>query len=272
MLLRVGIDSTTGGFVAPLFKDGTFEYIPIPDHKEDTSETKNYDSFKKYVPEDKFYFKDKKEEWEWSYNETVQHNDPNFESKTYGDPTNKGKNLLKLKKGDYLVFWEAFYPFIRGYNSNKLADIQKVQNQHYKVMAVIGYFKLVEDPIKCWEKDTKDIKNKFKENAHILRKQYEKNTIIINGNCSESKKLLKAIPLAQKYDKTTKGYVGLDYLKKFGLNNKRFQQSSDIHFLEESKTEKFIVFLNTNPDENKILLDKFIKKKLKNEKVCIQKR
>lgn len=256
MLLRVGIDSTTGGFVAPLFQDGTFKYIPIPDNKHDTLETKNYDDFKKYVPEDIFHFQDKKNVWEWDYDEAVLHNDPNFESKSYGDPTTKGKNLLKLKKGDYLIFWQAFYPFVKSYASNKLINIQKQQNKYYKVMAAIGYFKLVEDPIKCWEKDAKVIKSKFKENAHILRKQYEKNTIIINGSCSESKKLLKAIPLAWKYDKTIRGYVGADYLKKFGLNNKRFQQSSDIHFLEGSNTEKFITFLNTHPNR-KVLFDCF---------------
>ena len=30
-LVRVGIDTGAGGIHAPLFADGTFEYIPIPD-------------------------------------------------------------------------------------------------------------------------------------------------------------------------------------------------------------------------------------------------
>lgn len=30
-LLRVGIDSGSGGMDGPLFADGTFEYLPIPD-------------------------------------------------------------------------------------------------------------------------------------------------------------------------------------------------------------------------------------------------
>ena len=31
VLLRIGIDSGAGGIHGPLFADGTFEYIPIPD-------------------------------------------------------------------------------------------------------------------------------------------------------------------------------------------------------------------------------------------------
>ena len=258
MLLRVGIDSTTGGFLAPLFKDGSFLYIPIPDPRNNTSETKNYDNFKEYVPEDRFYFENKTEKWELNYKEAVLHNDPNFESKTYGDPTNKGRNLLKLRKGDYLIFWEAFYPFTEKYKSNKLKDILETQKKCYKVMAVIGYFKLVENPIKCSEKNEKEIRSQFKDNAHLLRNEYDKDTIIVNGDCLDSQKLPKAVPLAWKYDKILRGYVGADYLDKFGLNNKRFQQSSDIHFLHDEEAEEFIKFIkywNDTSIINKIFED-----------------
>ena len=33
VLLRVGIDSGSGGIQGPLFNDGSFEYICIPDRK-----------------------------------------------------------------------------------------------------------------------------------------------------------------------------------------------------------------------------------------------
>ena len=33
VLLRVGIDTGSGGILGPLFSDGLFEYIPIPDSK-----------------------------------------------------------------------------------------------------------------------------------------------------------------------------------------------------------------------------------------------
>ena len=31
VLLRVGIDTGSGSALGPLFKDGSFEYVPIPD-------------------------------------------------------------------------------------------------------------------------------------------------------------------------------------------------------------------------------------------------
>ena len=33
LLLRVGIDRGTGGALSPVFPDGTFEYVPIPERK-----------------------------------------------------------------------------------------------------------------------------------------------------------------------------------------------------------------------------------------------
>jgi Nucleotide modification associated domain 3 len=33
LLLRVGIDRGTGGGLGPIFPDGTFEYVPIPERK-----------------------------------------------------------------------------------------------------------------------------------------------------------------------------------------------------------------------------------------------
>lgn len=42
MLLRVGIDKGCGGALSPIFKDGSFEYIPIPELDHDTRETRTY--------------------------------------------------------------------------------------------------------------------------------------------------------------------------------------------------------------------------------------
>lgn len=36
MLLRVGIDKGCGGVLAPIFEDGSFEYIPIPESDPET--------------------------------------------------------------------------------------------------------------------------------------------------------------------------------------------------------------------------------------------
>jgi hypothetical protein len=41
LLLRVGIDKGCGGALAPLFADGSFEYIPIPERRE-SRETRTF--------------------------------------------------------------------------------------------------------------------------------------------------------------------------------------------------------------------------------------
>lgn len=40
LLLRVGIDKGYGGCLAPIFRDGSFEYIPIPERRA-TSESRH---------------------------------------------------------------------------------------------------------------------------------------------------------------------------------------------------------------------------------------
>jgi hypothetical protein len=37
LLLRVGIDMGCGGTLGPIFQDGTFEYVPIPESSQNVS-------------------------------------------------------------------------------------------------------------------------------------------------------------------------------------------------------------------------------------------
>ena len=58
MLLRVGIDKSSDGVLAPIFSDGSFEYIPLSEKDEHSNEKRTYHDilgFKgnylsKYVP------------------------------------------------------------------------------------------------------------------------------------------------------------------------------------------------------------------------------
>lgn len=103
LLLRVGIDSGTGRAHGPLFSDGTFEYIPIPESRE-TVEERTYDdivgrsgeAFSTYVP----HLADK-----------TPHYDPEFRTYTYGDPSRiKRSQLARLTEGDLLVFYAGLEP------------------------------------------------------------------------------------------------------------------------------------------------------------------
>ena len=44
MLLRVGIDQGTDGVLAPIFEDGTFEYIPMSEIDPRSSEDRPYEN------------------------------------------------------------------------------------------------------------------------------------------------------------------------------------------------------------------------------------
>ena len=99
----------TVGICGPIFKDKSFEFIPIKESKT-TSETRTYASLasrnKKFgrtlsyfVPSD-------------TQNDIV-HYDPNFDHFTYSDPINsmRGSMLRKLEQGDFIFFVASLVPY-----------------------------------------------------------------------------------------------------------------------------------------------------------------
>ncbi len=101
VLLRVGVDAGAGRIQGPLFKDGTFEFICIPDKKGVSVHT--YGSmigrygrpFVDYFPSSSRVRMAAKH----------IHVDPEFDTFTYGDPTPPKKSLRGLKPGDILAFY-----------------------------------------------------------------------------------------------------------------------------------------------------------------------
>ncbi len=98
-LANVGANSSDR-FASPLFDDGTFEFLPIAD-KESPCAVRyrdlrsHYDSGQDllpYVPQDL-----------WN---AACHNDPEFETLTYGDSGENGRssNLTSLERGNVLLF------------------------------------------------------------------------------------------------------------------------------------------------------------------------
>jgi hypothetical protein len=101
VLLRVGIDAGAGGMQGPLFDDGTFEFVCIPDgrgvgkHTYGTVIGQNGRSHLDYFPLSRRQQMAKQS----------IHLDPEFETFTYGDPTTPKRSLRNLKPGDFLVFY-----------------------------------------------------------------------------------------------------------------------------------------------------------------------
>jgi Nucleotide modification associated domain 3 len=101
VLLRVGIDTGCGGIHSPLFGDGTFEFVPIPDSKGLDPRTYGNSHGRKGRAFIEYFPKSRREQM----TSQAMHVDPEFESFTYGDPTPPKRNLSQLEPGDLLVFY-----------------------------------------------------------------------------------------------------------------------------------------------------------------------
>lgn len=128
VLLRVGIDLGSGGIHGPLFSDGSFEYIPIPDNFRLDPRTywnttgRHTQALLEYFPE---------RMTQAMANSSI-HFDPEFATFTYGDPTTPKAGLRRLQTGDLLVFYAGLQGFdhvaspelyLIGYFEVKLAGI-----------------------------------------------------------------------------------------------------------------------------------------------------
>src|SRR5262249_13080002 len=101
VLLRVGVDAGCGGIQGPLFADGTFEFVCIPDSKGVSVHTyggvvgRNGTAHVIYFPESR----------RKAMAAQAVHVDPEWETFTYGDPTTPKRSLRSLRPGDLLVFY-----------------------------------------------------------------------------------------------------------------------------------------------------------------------
>lgn len=101
VLLRIGIDTGSGGIHGPLFADGTFEYVPIPDgHAIDERTYGN--TVGRHGRKLIDYFPASMRN---RMALQPMHVDPEFDTFTYGDPTTPKAGLRHLKPGDLLVFY-----------------------------------------------------------------------------------------------------------------------------------------------------------------------
>lgn len=151
VLLRAGIDTGSGGIHGPLFKNGSFEYVPIRDE------------FKGYGISDQtygntegrygkrpllYYFPERLRE---KRRDTPIHYDPEFETFTYGDPTSPKRGLRKLKKGDLLVFY---------------AGLEGLDFRCDPALYIIAYFE-VEKAGLATEFSKREVKRDFGRNFHV---------------------------------------------------------------------------------------------------------
>jgi hypothetical protein len=188
-LLRVGADSTPagGGFHSRIFEDRSFVFIPIPEKRDNLilSKALTYRDFKwnnsSVVP----YLPPKI--WSDYPPDQFIHNDPEFETFTYGSPqkNSKGKteknynNILNMKEGDILSFYAAF--------SGDRADMNGLY--------FFAYF-LVDCVIKydCPDNLSQEEQALVRNNHHFIHKRQDQ--VVIVGKKHKSKVFKKAILLS----------------------------------------------------------------------------
>jgi len=122
-LLRVGIDSGSGGMDGPLFADEGFEYVPIPDPNGLDERTYGNYMARAGGPLSSFFPLARQA----AMRSQSMHLDPEFDTFTYGDPTLPKAGLRHLAEGDVLVF----YAGLRGYGCDMPPALY-----------IIGYFEV----------------------------------------------------------------------------------------------------------------------------------
>lgn len=100
-MLRIGIDAGSGGIQGPLFRDGSFEYVPIPDGFGIDERTYGNTMGLKGVPLTEYFPRHRQS----AMRSRSIHFDPEFATFTYGDPTSPKAGLRHLAAGDMLVFY-----------------------------------------------------------------------------------------------------------------------------------------------------------------------
>jgi len=181
-LINVGANSSHRDLRSPLFPDGKFEFIPIPDPFLNNSETGlKYNQLKAFngVKIAELLRNDYLNMW--------VHNDPEFDTNTYGDyPTfyPRAANLKRLVEGDFLFFFARLV----FWNNGEFAKKAKFGFIGFIEIERI-YTNIMQRPTDC---AFKDIKN----NAHIIRA--ESNPIFYDGfwifkGSNKSKRFKRAV-------------------------------------------------------------------------------
>lgn len=188
LLLRVGLDNGSGGGLAPIYEDGTFDYIPIPEGYETTQKQ----TFNKVTTRDGRPYA----EYVSSDNESSPlHLDPEFTTYTYGDPTRKRSQLAELTEDDLLIFYVGLEP---------------ETSEGHPRLYVIGYFTIatVHELDNKTPTERAELFDRLENNAHIKRAKLTPESkhpaqddypVIIEGKPDQSRLLKKARPLTDAY-------------------------------------------------------------------------
>jgi hypothetical protein len=154
VLLRVGIDTGAGGILSPLFPDGSFEFVPIPDGWGGPGvDGRTYgNTVGRHGRPLVEYFPPRRQP---RMRDQPMHVDPEWETFTYGDPTRLKGRLRELTPGDLLVFY---------------AGLQGWGWEQPPALYIVGYFE-VECAGMASRPDDRTLAARFGANYHVRHPQ-----------------------------------------------------------------------------------------------------
>ena len=176
VLLRVGIDTGCGGIHGPLFENGSFEYIPIPDRFGGKSvDKRTYGNTRgKKGRRLVDYFPAARQE---QASRQSLHLDPEFATFTYGDPTPLKARLQELSEGSLLVFY---------------AGLEGLDFECSPALYIIGFFEVARAGLAS-SFSQKELAAMFQNNFHVMHRtvfrEQKDRLVLVKG--SANSRLLK---------------------------------------------------------------------------------
>ncbi|GKZ13164.1 hypothetical protein [Haladaptatus sp. T7] len=181
--INVAANTNQPGVRGPIFPDGRFEYLPIPESEPTARSVPTYADLDTTV------------ELPSGAGELPVHLDPEFaeypccERYTYGDPFGvKARPLLSLTAGDYVFF----YATLSTAGEPKREWIAPEWGTY-----IIGQFRLARDPISGAEfaELPAETRATFENNAHLKREEFDAK-VLVAGREDGSELYETAVPLS----------------------------------------------------------------------------
>jgi hypothetical protein len=180
--INVGANTNQPGFRAPVFADGSFEFLPIPESEPTLEPVPTYGDLAPHlrtpIPD--------------PLHETPVHLDPEFdeypfgEAYTYGDPHGvKARPLATLEEGD----WALFYATLSTASDDPPAWQAPAWGAY-----LVGGFRLACDPVTDYDALSDEERTLFASNAHVKRERMDA-AVLLRGD-DESRLFDRAVPLS----------------------------------------------------------------------------
>lgn len=192
-IINVGVNASHGKLQSPLFEDGRFEVIPVPEARKLTHSCPDCPLLPRYCDLKAFGGGDLLDFIPQKYHMLRAHNDPEFNTLTYGDyPTlsPRAANLKKIEIGDFLFFLARLVLWKNGKFTDKAG------------FYLIGFFEIEEILKNVVERPSSSQLETFGGNAHMKRgvcdSRYWDGFWIFKGS-EKSKLFERAIPFTKEF-------------------------------------------------------------------------